>query len=85
MRQVLPQRFGVLGGDGQLDTRLFPHLPGDGIQNGLLGSGTETGQRTNTPVSGRARQLFERMHVEFLVEHAHPLRTKAANLQQFGN
>ena len=83
--EIFPQRFGVLRRHGQLEAGLLFDMRGDRFEDGLFGFLTETGKLADTPVTCRTRQLFECVHVEFVVQRAHAFGPEARNFKQLGD
>ncbi len=55
------------------------------FQDVLLGLCAEAGQRADAPVLRGPVQLFDRLHVEIVVQRLDPLRPQPGNFQQLGD
>jgi hypothetical protein len=76
------QRLGGLRGDDELEA-LFAACPlVDRGGDALLGLRAKAGQRADAPVVRGAAQLRQRVHVQVLVQRAHPLGPETGQLQQ---
>lgn len=75
------QRFCILGGDRKLEALGLTAARGERVEDALLGLRTEAVQLAHTTVAGGPRELFDRMHVEFVVERTYALGTEPRHLQ----
>ncbi len=82
-REEFAQRFGVLGGDRQLEALLRCRLHPQRIENGGFGFLAEPRQLADAAGARGARQFIRIADVQLLVECADALRSQPRDLQEF--